>query len=392
MPFEDDLARHADQIKSRTAYVRGEEATKQALVVPLLQVLGYDVFDPREVQPEFGAEMGKRKGGPSEKVDYAIHLNGVPVIFIECKAADADVGQHSGQLARYFNANPSVRVGILTNGVRLKVYTDLQSENMMDEKPWLDVDLRAPKAAEVEALKKFRKADFSSEQIVSLAEMVYFARLLEFVGQQLREPGEDFVRLAAKEIPTIGIVNRRVVERITPILKKAIHAVIVEQLSRAFSQPPEPEAVPAVVPATASQAAAEAREGIVTTAEELEAYALVEAMIKERYPAGAIGYRDARTYFTIMQRGPKSWFMRLGVERQPYWVTLRHIKPEAARPLCPGFEVTDGGQFGDSRIVIRTISDVTKLRPAILAAYDAETARVAAGADVEVSEADGALN
>ncbi len=83
MAFEDDVARHADQIKGRLPHIRGEEATKQALVVPLFQVLGYDVWDPREVQPEYGADF-KKKGSPgqAEKVDYALKINGEPAIFV----------------------------------------------------------------------------------------------------------------------------------------------------------------------------------------------------------------------------------------------------------------------------------------------------------------------
>ena len=155
MAFEDDLARHVDQIKVRVPHVRGEEATKQALVVPLFQVLGYDVWNPLEVQPEYGADFTKvKKSGQVEKVDYALRINNEPVVFVECKAVDAALDNHDGQLSRYFNTTPSVRVGILTNGVRLKVFTDLQQPNIMDDKPWMDFDLRTAKAAEIDALKK----------------------------------------------------------------------------------------------------------------------------------------------------------------------------------------------------------------------------------------------
>ena len=54
MAFEEDLSRHVEQIKIRLPHVRGEEATKQALIVPLFQLLGYDVWDPREVQASRG--------------------------------------------------------------------------------------------------------------------------------------------------------------------------------------------------------------------------------------------------------------------------------------------------------------------------------------------------
>jgi predicted type IV restriction endonuclease len=75
MAFEEDLARHVDQIKVRLPHIRGEEATKHSLVVPLFQVLGYDVWNPLEVQPEYGADFNKApKKGQVEKVDYALKI------------------------------------------------------------------------------------------------------------------------------------------------------------------------------------------------------------------------------------------------------------------------------------------------------------------------------
>ena len=138
MAFEDDILKHVDQIKNRIPHIRGEEATKQALVIPFLQVLGFDVYDPREVQPEYIADFAKKKSnGQMEKIDYAIRINGEPAIFIECKPVDAGLDDYDTQLARYFNSTPSVRVAILTNGARFKVFTDLQQPNLMDEKPCL---------------------------------------------------------------------------------------------------------------------------------------------------------------------------------------------------------------------------------------------------------------
>jgi hypothetical protein len=388
MAFEDDVLRHAEQIKTRVAYVKGEEASKQALVVPFLQVLGYDVWDPREVQPEYIADFAKKKSnGQMEKIDYAIHLGGAPAIFIECKAADRDLDDHDAQLARYFNATPSVRVAILTNGIRLKVFTDLQQPNIMDDKPWLDVDLRTIKQAEIDALKRFRKADFAPDQIVGLAEeMVYYNVLVSFVAQQLRDPSEAFVRFVAGEIATIGRITAKIVERLTPILRKAIQTAIVEHVARSFNREPEaqpteaPSAAPQQQPAAAqtlATPAGEAREGVVTTAEELEAFAIIAGIVREIIPEAAVSYRDSKSYFTIIQKNIRKWFVRLGVEKQPFWIAFRHVKVDEARKLAPGIEVSDGGAFGDCRFMIKTLSELNKLRAVILASYNAEAARVA---------------
>ncbi len=396
MAFEDDFVRYIDQIRTRLPHIRGEEATKQSLVIPLFHVLGYDVWNPLEVQPEYGADFNKgpKKGQP-EKVDYALKINGEPVVFVECKAADVILDTHDGQLARYFNATPSVRVGILTNGIRIKVFTDLQQPNVMDDKPWMDFDIRTPKPAELDALKKFRKTEFTADQIVGLAEeMVYYNVLVPFIASQLLDPGEKLVRLVAEEIPSLKRIDKKVIDRLTPILRKAIQAAILDHVARSFSAPVPPEPAPVVATlrmdtaSGATEAAVSAtggtREGVVTTAQELEVYDLVSKIVKEKFPDAVIQYRDAKSYFTIMQKNLRKWFIRLGIERTPYWISFRHIKPETARTLCPGIEVVDGGYHGDAEIVIKSVADVSMLRPIILASYKTELDRI--GDPVESTE------
>jgi len=385
MAFEDDFARHIDQIKARLPHIRGEEATKQSLVIPLFHVLGYDVWNPVEVQPEYGADFNKspNKKGQFTKVDYALKIDGNPVIFVECKSVDVALDTHDGQLAYYFNATPSVRVGILTNGVRIKVFTDLQQPNVMDEKPWMDFDIRSAKQAEVDALKRFRKTEFTAEQIVGLAEeMVYYNVLVPFIASQLRDPGEKLVRLVAEEIPSIKRIDKKVVDRLTPILKKAIQSAILDHVARSFSTQPQPEPTPAAAPveqaaaggAGATSAPEASRDGIVTTPEELEVHGIVSKIVKEKFPDAVVQYRDAKTYFTIMQNNLRKWFIRLGIEKAPFWISFRHVKVETAQALCPGFEVTGG--TGDAKVAIKGVADVHKLKPVILASYEAELLRV----------------
>lgn len=391
MAFQDDLATHIDRIRNRIPHVQGEEATKQALVVPLLQVLGYDVFDPREVRPEYVADFAVKKAGQFEKIDYAICMDGAPTIFIECKAIGATLEDHGGQVSRYFNATPSVRVAMITDGVKVRVFTDLQQPNIMDQNPWLSVDLLSIKPAEVDVLRRFRKADFSPGDISALAEeMVYYHAILSFVSTQLREPSEAFVRFIAGEIPGVGRVNARVVERLTPIIRKALQSAIVDHVARSFDRSAEPDPEPTPVakppaPAPAkppgesaqgtAQASTDQRAGIVTTPEELEAMKMISIWVREAIPNAPIGYRDSKTYFTIHQDNTRKWFVRLGIEKKPMWVALRHVKQDDAKKLAPGLEVVDGSQYGDSRIMLPTLSDLPKMRTAIIAAYERETAR-----------------
>ena len=110
MAFLDELKQLSEQIRKRQPNVKGEEATKQALILPFLQLLAFDIYDPTVVRPEFIADFAKKKAnGQMEKVDFALHAAGHPIIFIECKAVDAQLPAHDAQLARYFNAVTSVQ-------------------------------------------------------------------------------------------------------------------------------------------------------------------------------------------------------------------------------------------------------------------------------------------
>ena len=96
----------ATQILNRVPAVRGkgEQATKQSLVLPMLDALGYDIWNPAEVCPEYDADFAIKKAGQKEKVDVAIFLLLLARIYIEIKSIDEILDGHEGQLARYFNA------------------------------------------------------------------------------------------------------------------------------------------------------------------------------------------------------------------------------------------------------------------------------------------------
>ena len=82
MDFIDEVRTRSSNFAQRIDHLDSEEATKQALILPFIQMLGYAIYDPTEVVPEFTADVGTKKG---EKVDYAILQDGRPVLLIECK-------------------------------------------------------------------------------------------------------------------------------------------------------------------------------------------------------------------------------------------------------------------------------------------------------------------
>ncbi len=381
MSFADTLNRHAEQVRARLPHIKGEEATKQALIIPLLQLLGYDVFDPREVKPEYTADFAVKRAGQLEKIDYAICNDGMPVLFVECKSHDQPLEDHTGQLARYFNATPSVRIAVIVNGVRMRVYTDLQQPNVMDRNPWLEIDLLSPKPVELDALHRLRKSEYAPEAVVALAEeMVYYSAMVGYIAQQFREPAESFVRHVASEVLPSTRMTKGLVERLSPTLKKAIQTAILENVAKSFTSQvaaPTP-AAPEQEPAPADGETTTATEGgVETTAEELWCFDQVHAWIREVNPDAGVAYRDSKSYFTIHQNNVRKWFLRLGVQRPPYWVSFRHVRPEDLKLLAPGLQVVAPGTFGDSRVILNSVRDLPILRSAIIAAFEREAAPAA---------------
>ncbi|RYZ96434.1 MAG: restriction endonuclease, partial [Moraxellaceae bacterium] len=162
MDFIDQLRMLSTRITNTKNLIQTEEATKNSMVMPLIQILGYNVFDPLEVTPELISDIGTKKG---EKVDYAILKDGKPIMLFECKKAGADLHiNHASQLFRYFHVT-AARFGVLTNGLVYRFFTDLEQPNKMDEKPFFEFNILDFKERDVDELKKFAKAAFDLDTI-----------------------------------------------------------------------------------------------------------------------------------------------------------------------------------------------------------------------------------
>ena len=199
MDFIEEIQTLATRIEKMSRPPRSEEATKTALVMPFISLLGYDIFNPNEVIPEFTADIGHKKG---EKVDYAISMEDKAIILIECKTYGTDLAtEHISQLLRYFSTQSSVRFGILTNGVQYRFFSDLDEPNKMDEKPFFEFNLLSFNEAQVQELKRFTKSSFNLEDIISAAgELKYTREVKRIMAEQIINPSEDFIRLFASQI------------------------------------------------------------------------------------------------------------------------------------------------------------------------------------------------
>ena len=199
MEFTEKLNALSTKIRQQIEVINTEEATKTAFVMPFIHnVLGYDVFDPSEVIPEFVCDIGTKKG---EKIDYAIMKNNDVQILIECKKIGEPLNiNHASQLFRYFHVT-NARISILTNGQIYRFYTDLDAPNKMDEKPFLEVDLFDIDENVVPELKKLTKSSFDLESIINAAgELKYVSQIKRILHSQLNNPEDDFVKFFASRV------------------------------------------------------------------------------------------------------------------------------------------------------------------------------------------------
>jgi hypothetical protein len=421
MGLLEDVRQLSEQLRRRQAHVRGEEATKQSLVLPFLQTLGFDVYDPTEVQPELVSDfVKKRQGGPSEKVDYAIQLKGELALFIECKAVDVTLDNHGGQLSRYFNATTSVKTAVLTNGLEYRFFTDLQTPNVMDPSPFFTFNVLSFGDREVDTLRAFTKEAYDAISLHELAEeLIFTGKVTGLVGDMLRNPSENFVRFLLSEADLVsGRVTARVVDKFTPIVRRAIQTTLVDMMTKSLQHEiAEPAtlttaAVPAVMVAASPAAqpvskvltnpeparrdgpakplgpvaAAIAAGQVYTTEEETRVYEIVKRLCAESAIQKPINYKDTVTYFGLNLGKVTHWFLRF-VIREDRRYAISRLPVDRVAMLAPGFKVESTSECpGGSRVHFRAADDLDKLRSFILHAYEEEARRRERGAESEDDE------
>lgn len=298
MDLIDQLKSLAARIQSTKALVQTEEATKNAMVMPFIQILGYNVFDPSEVTPELIADIGTKKG---EKVDYAILRHGNPIMLFECKKCGADLHiNHASQLFRYFHVTAS-RFGVLTNGLRYKFFTDLEQPNKMDETPFFEFDILDFKERDVEELKKFAKSAFDVDTILTTASDLKYTRMIqERLAEWVTNPPEEFVRILSTDLLNGRRFTPTLKDQFAQITKRAFEQLLTERINGRLKG-----AMAAESPVLADDSApiippSDDEPEVVTTAEEIEGLHIVRSILREVVSPRRIVMRDNLSYCAIL--------------------------------------------------------------------------------------------
>ncbi len=300
MDLADRLQEISGRIRTVADKVATEEATKTAMVMPFIaHILGYNVFDPSEVVPEYTADVGTKKG---EKVDYAVCKEEQPVLLFECKQFGAPLGRDQiSQLYRYFSVT-DVRFGVLTDGALYQFYSDIEEQNKMDMHPFLEFSLLDLDTVDVAELKRFTRTHFDADTILANARDLKFTReVLRLLHTEWHEPSEDFVRLFASRVYD-GVKTKRVMEQFTRATKKAqrqfVAGQVNERLKAALSSS-DTENGGAQEPDT-DEGDTEESTGIITTEEEWQAYYAVSAILSEMVSPKRVTIKDYINHCNIL--------------------------------------------------------------------------------------------
>lgn len=370
MAFKDELQKLSVQIKERMVHISNEEMTKQALIIPFVQILGFDVFNPLEVRPEYSADFGNKKG---EKVDYALFKDGQPIIFIEAKSVNENLNNHDAQLARYFNSTTNVKLAILTNGSEYRFFTDLNVNNMMDDTPFLVVNLLEIKESDIENLNKIRIENFDKESLITYAEeLVYTSALNTSLKTLFSNPNDEFIRFVIKEFSDIRI-TANVIERFRPLVKKSISNAVLDIVSKGLYQ----EEVAVTKEDTQNEEVIlsnefeDNRKGIVTTQEELDGFEIVKNILeKNDRDISEVSYKDTTNYFSVYLKNTTKWIIRFNFDASKKNIITK-LTLETVKEYGPSYEMEQSPKsVGESRIFINSIENLKDLEKVIVEAYD----------------------
>ena len=350
--FINKLQSHIDHVKRVGEHCSTEETTKQALILPLLDILGFSPYDPTKVLAEFAADFPGVKA--TERVDYALYCNGQPVMFIEAKPYVANLSNHAPQLSRYFNSSLGVTIGAITNGKEWRFFTDLINTNVMDEKPFLTVDFTKHKAEELVQLAEFKHDNFNVEKLRFFAEEnQYIQQFKTVIKRSINEVDIDFVRYVAQQAEIQRQLNTKFLETIQPFVKQAVEQAISDTVVKGLSSPtiitaqtiePKPEqSAEQTIDNGFKDIVNSDNEKIITTKDEQELFRIVS----ELFPESDLSTRDTESYYSVLyQNKSNRWLFRYDVNRKRPTIQF-NINIDDQRKLellRAGLEVLTNGQ------------------------------------------------
>jgi hypothetical protein len=229
-------------------------------------------------------------------------------------------------LLRYFNVT-AAKFAILTNGIVYQFFTDLEEDNKMDEKPFLEFDITQMTEPLIEELKKFHKSYFNVEVILNTAsELMFSNEIKKILTNEFSDPSTEFVKYLAKQIYK-GKATDKVITFFTSIVKKSLNNFISDKVNEKIKAALEGGTTkegPDTPVIGQGDEPGKPKQQITTSEFELEGLAYVKVILQSKgIDINRISYKDTVNYFAVILDG-STWktICRLWLNQKKIYIGL----------------------------------------------------------------------
>jgi len=345
--FYDDLLRFKKRVSLEKERINNEEDTKNTLILPFMRMLGFNMSNFNDIRSEYDAYLGERKG---KKADYAILINNIPIMLLEAKSVASVLSNHEAQLRGYFHAVDSVKIGIITNGLEYRFFSDIDTSNKMDLIPFFIFSFDAFTEMDANVLSLFRKNVFNEPTIRKKAEDLLSAiRTRKELLALLEEPSDDFIKLLVADFPKKIFMNKAALDNLRPIVKDTIGSVLSEIKSGKMDS---------VEDKMASM--------------KMQAYSIVKTILQQaKKDVSDLDFKDGKPWFKVYKGKGTKIFVRFDFQKSaikvgvflPYQTVQQHIKK--------GFEIKQSDIKSTETIIkLNSLDEIQSLSKLIVLAYD----------------------
>lgn len=247
-----EIVKKIENLVEKNQHIKPQDEAdvENVWVEPFLEILGYDPRNPQSVKRHYKSNFVDTKG-TDKKVDYAILQDGAPIVIVEvkhCESRDFNRGNKNHkspleQLSGYFAScvRKGCKFGILTNGAEYRFYSDLQEKNMMDNTPFLMLNLEHLSENECEILALFKNGVLAGN-IDKIKEKARQKSKISQIKERLKnimdEPGKDEYKVFLqifKDITGKQNLQARAKDNLAKLIKQAFAEIISEKNSEKIS-------------------------------------------------------------------------------------------------------------------------------------------------------------
>lgn len=234
--FRERLKEHSARIQELVSHCENEEQTKISIINPTIELLDYDVRDPRVVKLEY--PINPRGGG--ERADYALFTedsktSDEPSLLIEAKSASRNLDNIylTRQVATYADHRSGIRFVALTNGVTWKWFRKERNnygDSRLAESPFLVHDMSKPGTQELDFLFSIRGSVFNEQAADVKAENIQLARVvMSWLREILKDPDDKILGLLNKVC--VRPDSKRNKEQLKGVWLNCVNLLIEQEIS-----------------------------------------------------------------------------------------------------------------------------------------------------------------